>query len=152
MISITLQFPDAATAILAMTAVNRALTNAGVAEHQVEKTAVGRSSPQAGSDTAPVPQPAKDKPVGKPPAAAPAATPAAPAPAPAATTETAPESPSEVTYPQLQKAVQRLFSKSKEATAAVLKDLGVTHFSKLPADGYAKALAAVESKIAEVSK
>ena len=142
MISITLQYSSLDEAILAMSRLKGTDVNV-----------IGRSFPQAGSDTAPAPQPAKDKPVGKPPAAAPASTPPATVPtASAATTETAPESHSDVSYPQLQKAVQRLFAKSKEATAAVLKELGVTHFSKLPTDAYPKALAAVESKIVEVSK
>lgn len=73
---------------------------------------------------------------------------AASTPAPAAETPTSRAS--SVDYPTLQKAVFTLAGKSREAAAAVAASFGVKTFKDLPADKWAAAFAAVNTKLAEL--
>lgn len=55
-----------------------------------------------------------------------------------------------VEYPVLQKAVFALAGKSREAAASVASSFGVKTFKELPAEKWADALAAVNTKLAEL--
>lgn len=81
---------------------------------------------------------------------APADTPSTVEASAAPETKAAPSVPS-VDYPTLQKAVFALAGKSREAAAEVAGKFGVKTFKELPEAQWADALAAVNTKLAEVA-
>lgn len=112
------------------------------------KPAATPAAPAPAPKEAAAPAPAAESPSDpKPSAAAPAAE---AQPSAASTAAPADSQTGTVDYPTLQKAVFTLAGKSREAAAAVAASFGVKTFKELDASKWGDALAAVNTKIAEL--
>lgn len=137
MIQVTLTFTSLSAALKALREIPESTLNGALTDitPAVEEEAAPEPSPKPAKkkpSPAPVLEVAPSQPTAKPEAL--------PLPAVAAAVE----------YPELQKAVLQLAGKNRDAALELASRMGVKTFKELPADRWPEALAAVNTRIAEL--
>lgn len=140
MITITLQFTSAASAMAALAKLDGSTVVEAAPAPKLDKPAAKKSAPAPD----PVDAPAQDT---APPAEARAPA-AAPVPEPAPAPTPAPAPAPQVAYADLQKAVLALYKVDKAKAAAIAQGMGYETFKVMPAERWAEALELVNANLA----